>query len=152
LEQRLKKRGHAVVCVAEGAGQDLITKDPSKQERDASGNIRLADIGMYLKDKINEYFRDKNITINLKYIDPSYMIRSVPSSPNDSIFCALLGQYAVHAGMAGKTDMLVGQWNNVFTHIPISVGTSKKNEIDPNSRFWFNVLEATGQPASMISD
>ncbi len=151
LEQRLKKRGHAVVCVAEGAGQDLMVQDPSKQEHDASGNVRLADIGMYLKDVINDYFKQKGVSINLKYIDPSYMIRSVPSSPNDSIFCALLGQYAVHAGMAGKTDMLVGQWNNIFTHIPITVGTSRKNEIDPNSRFWFNVLEATGQPARMIN-
>ena len=126
-------------------------EDPAKQGRDASGNIKLADIGLYLRDAINEYFRGRNIPVSLKYIDPSYMIRSAPANPNDALFCALLGQYAVHAGMAGKTDMIVGQWNNIFTHIPISVVTSKRNQINPHSRLWFNVLEATGQPADMTN-
>ncbi len=149
LEQRLARRGHAVICVAEGAGQDILVKDPGKQGRDASGNIKLADIGLYLRDAISEYFKGKNIPVSVKYIDPSYLIRSAPANPNDSFFCALLGQYAVHAGMAGKTDMIVGQWNNIFTHVPIGVVTSKRNQINPHSRLWFNVLEATGQPADM---
>jgi 6-phosphofructokinase 1 len=151
LEQRLARRGHAVICVAEGAGQNLLVKEPDKQGRDASGNIKLADIGIFLRDAIIEHFKSKNNPVALKYIDPSYMIRSAPANPNDALFCALLGQYAVHAGMAGKTDMIVGQWNNIFTHIPISVVTSKRNQINPHSRLWFNVLEATGQPADMTN-
>ncbi len=149
LEERLKRRGHAVICVAEGAGQDITGNDPSTMGKDASGNVKLADIGIFLKDKITEYFNKKSMEITLKYIDPSYLIRSTHANPNDSIYCALLGQFAVHAGMSGKTDMVVGQWNNIFSHIPIEAAVSKRNQIDPNSRFWFNVLEATGQPASM---
>jgi 6-phosphofructokinase 1 len=151
LEKRLERRGHAVICVAEGAGQDLLMKDTSQQKCDASGNIVLEDIGVYLKMKISEYFKELNVPINLKYIDPSYMIRSAPANPNDSIFCTLLGQFAVHAAMMGRTDITIGQWNNVYTHVPIELVISKRNQIDPNSRFWYNVLEATGQPVSMVN-
>ncbi len=149
LDERLSKRGHAVICVAEGAGQDLLVNDKDGQARDASGNVVLADIGMYLRDKIKEYFKKREKTINLKYIDPSYMIRSAPAGASDSIFCALLGQYAVHAAMAGKTDLVIGQWNNIYTHMPIELVISKRKQIDPNSRFWYNVMDATGQPFSM---
>ena len=148
LEQRLKKRGHAVICVAEGAGQDILQREGPK-EYDASGNVRLADIGVYLKDRINGYFKQKDIEINLKYIDPSYMIRSAPAVPDDSIYCAILGQHAVHAAMAGKTDLVIGQWNNMFTHVPIELAISKRKQIDPYSRFYNSVIEATGQPVSM---
>ncbi len=151
LEERMKRRGHAVICVAEGAGQDLLRGDRSAQAHDASGNVRLEDIGVYLKERINRYFESRNITINLKYIDPSYTIRSAPAVPNDSIFCALLGQYAVHAAMAGKTDLVIGLWNNVYTHIPIEKAISERKRINVNSQFWFNVVEATGQPFSMMN-
>ena len=151
LEGRLMDRQHAVICVAEGAGQDLIQKDIDSCEKDASGNARLKDIGVFLKDKIDEYFKSRNIEVNLKYIDPSYMIRSAPAVPNDSIFCAQLGQYAVHAAMAGKTDLVMGQWNNNYTHVPIDLAISKKKFINPNSRFWFSVIDATGQPEKMVN-
>lgn len=148
LEKRILKRHHAVVCVAEGAGQDLLVGD-KEVERDESGNIKLEDIGIYLRDKITAYFKAKNIQINLKYIDPSYMIRSAPANPNDSIFCNLLGQNAVHAAMAGKTNLLIGLWNNIFTHVPIELAISKRKQIDPNSTFWNSVLQATGQSPNM---
>jgi len=104
-----------------------------------------------MKEKIDAYFKSKNIEVNLKYIDPSYMIRSAPAVPNDAIFCAQLGQYAVHAAMAGKTDLVIGQWNNNYTHVPIDLAISKKKFINPNSRFWFSVVDATGQPEKMIN-
>ncbi len=151
LENRLRERQHAVICVAEGAGQDLILKDSASQEKDASGNLKLKDIGVFMKEKIEDYFKSRKIEVNLKYIDPSYMIRSAPAVPNDSIFCAQLGQYAVHAGMAGKTDLVIGQWNNNYTHVPIDLAISKKKFINPNSRFWFSVIDATGQPEKMIN-
>jgi 6-phosphofructokinase 1 len=149
LKKRMKKRQHAVICVAEGAGQDLLGKEESSQKHDASGNARLEDIGVYLKNEINRYFEKEGMEINLKYIDPSYIIRSAPPVPNDSIFCAQLGQFAVHAGMAGKTDMVIGLWNNVYTHVPIELAVSKRKVIDPASRFWHTVIDATGQPLSM---
>ncbi|HNX22904.1 MAG TPA: ATP-dependent 6-phosphofructokinase [Spirochaetota bacterium] len=151
LEGRLKDRQHAVICVAEGAGQDLIQKDVDSQVKDASGNVKLKDIGIFLKEKIEEYFKSRYIEVNLKYIDPSYMIRSAPAVPNDAIFCAQLGQYAVHAAMAGKTDLIIGQWNNNYTHVPIDLAISKKKYINPNSRFWFSVIDATGQPEKMTN-
>jgi 6-phosphofructokinase 1 len=151
LEDRLNLRQHAVICVAEGAGQELIQKDANSQERDASGNIKLKDVGIFLREKIEEYFKKKKIEVSLKYIDPSYMIRSAPSVPNDAIFCAQLGQYAVHAAMAGKTDLIIGQWNNNYTHVPIELAISKKKFINPNSRFWCSVIDATGQPEKMVN-
>ena len=150
LEERLKRRGHAVICAAEGAGQELLAKNTAK-EQDASGNPVLEDIGQYLRDIIKAYFSKNKIKINLKYIDPSYIIRSTPANSNDAIFCAMLGQYAVHAGMAGKTGMLIGIWNNIYTHVPIELVISERKQIDPNSRFWYNVLAATGQPVDMRS-
>ena len=144
LEQRLKKRDHAVIIVAEGAGQNLM--GGAKQETDASGNVRYNDIGIFLRDEIKRYFAAKNIPINLKYIDPSYTIRSVLPTANDSVFCDNLSRYAVHAAMAGKTDLVIGLWYNVFTHVPIEVATAKRKTIQPRSNLWLSVLEATGQP------
>lgn len=151
LEKRLLERQHAVIVVAEGAGQNIMEQDGTV-ERDASGNVKLKDIGLFLKDRIEKHFKKKSIEMSLKYIDPSYMIRSSPAVPNDSIYCAQLGQYAVHAGMAGKTDLVIGQWNNNYTHVPIELAISKQRKINPTSRFWFTVLDATGQPERMVND
>ena len=143
LEIRLQQRKHAVIVVAEGAGQKFF--GINKDERDESGNIRLKDIGLFLKDKIISYFKSRNITITLKYIDPSYMIRSLPANANDHVFCSFLGRDAVHAGMAGKTGLLIGHWNNYFVHIPMSASAGKRKRINPNKKLWLSVLHATGQ-------
>ena len=152
LKKRLQRRHHAVICVAEGAGQDLLANDDSESQHDASGNVKLDDIGLFLKEKIKNYFKKEGIEVNLKYIDPSYNIRSTPANPNDAIFCEMLGQYAVHAGMAGKTDIIIGQWNNIYAHIPIELAVSKRKQVNPNSRFWYNVIQSTGQPESMVNN
>ncbi len=151
LQKRLKDRGHAVICVAEGAGQELLKKEGADVMKDASGNVMLDDIGIFMKNSISRYFKELGIEISMKYIDPSYIIRSTLANANDSIYCALLGQYAVHAAMAGKTDMVVGQWNNFFTHVPIELAISRRKKMDPNSRVWHNVLQATGQPFVMVN-
>ncbi len=143
LEKRLKNRGHSVIVVAEGAGQKFF-KD-QEHERDESGNIRLKDIGLLLKDAITSYFESKKIEISLKYIDPSYMIRSLPANANDHVFCSFLGRDAVHAGMAGKTKLLIGRWNNHFVHLPMNACAGKRKQISPNGKLWLNVLDATGQ-------
>ena len=143
LEKRLERRGHAVILVAEGAGQELMGKCDAT---DASGNIKMADIGIFLKEKITAYFQERQIEINLKYIDPSYIIRSMPANPNDSIYCARLGTNAVHAAMAGKTELLVGLMHNRFVHVPIGMAVARKNNINPDGGLWRSVIEATGQP------
>ncbi|MHC1725884.1 MAG: ATP-dependent 6-phosphofructokinase [Syntrophobacteraceae bacterium] len=143
LEERLDSKGHAVVVAGEGAGQDLMEKT---LQRDASGNVRFGDIGSFLRDRINEHFKGMRKEINLKYIDPSYTIRSVPANAHDSAFCLLLGQSAVHAGMAGRTNMVVGDWGGVITHVPIPMAVSKRKKIDPDGWIWDTVLASTGQP------
>jgi 6-phosphofructokinase 1 len=147
LKQRLESRKHAVIVVGEGAGQELMK---ATGERDESGNIRFGDIGLLLKDRIQSYFKKIEMDVTLKYIDPSYTIRSMPANPHDSGFCLLLGHNAVHAGMSGKTNMVVGHWNNEFTHVPIPMAVSKRKQIDPYSRLWSNVLSCTGQPKEMV--
>ena len=118
--------------------------------RDASGNSRFGDIGIFLRDQIKAYLGKAGIEVNLKYIDPSYTIRSMPANGRDSAFCLLLGYNAVHAGMAGRTNMVVGFWKNEFTHLPISLAVSHRKTIDPEGRLWSNVLACTGQPRELL--
>ena len=151
LEDRMKKRGHAVILVAEGAGQELMNQQSTEQKTDASGNIRLQDIGLFLKDAISRHFREINLEINLKYIEPSYLIRSVPANASDSIYCSSLGQYSVHAAMAGKTGLLVALRKNEYVHLPLSAAISGR-QLDPHGSVWQRVLETTGQPAQMRND
>lgn len=148
LENRLKKRGHAVILVAEGAGQYFFLKK-DKPDTDASGNVKLFDIGTFLKKKIEAYFKKIDFEINLKYFDPSYMIRSVPANASDSLYCGALSNYAVHAAMAGKTGMVVGLFNDVFVHLPLRAVASKRKTVDPEGNVWMQVLESTGQPPHM---
>ena len=143
LENRLQLRNHAVIVVAEGFGQRFF--DDAGNECDASGNIRLKDIGIYLKNKIQSYFAQKNIEISLKYIDPSYMIRSLPANANDSVFCGFLGRDAVHAAMAGKTKLIISHWNNFFVHVPLQLSAGKRKQVTPTGKLWRTVLESTGQ-------
>jgi 6-phosphofructokinase 1 len=142
LEKRLESRHHAVIVVAEGAGQDLLT---AHAERDASGNVKFGDIGVFLRDRIIDHFRQARVEVSLKYIDPSYTIRSVPTTANDSAFCLILGQNAVHAGMAGRTGMVVGNWRGEFTHVPIAAAVSQRRHINPQGKLWTGVISTTGQ-------
>jgi 6-phosphofructokinase 1 len=148
LEKRMQASGHAVILVAEGAGQELMRQKSDEQKTDASGNIRLHDIGLFLKNAIEKHFREIHQEINLKYMEPSYLIRSVPANASDSIYCSSLGQYAVHAAMAGKTGLLVALRKEEYVHLPLSAAISGR-QIDPQGNIWLRVLETTGQPAEM---
>ncbi len=135
-------------CWASGAGQEHI-ESAAETPRDASGNVRLKDIGLFLRDRIVQHMHQRGVPVAIKYIDPSYTIRSLPANSMDSSFCLILGQHAVHAGMAGRTDMLVGYWNGRFTHVPIALATAHRKQLDPDGEVWQRVLGATGQPARM---
>jgi len=150
LRDRLEKKRHAVVVVAEGAGQELFTNEEAGGAKfDPSGNVVLQDIGVYLRDRIVQDFADRKIETTVKYIDPSYTIRSLPANSFDAQLCLVLGQYAVHAAMAGRTRMVVGVWNHHFTHIPLELAVSGSKQIDPDDEAWQRVIESTGQPAWM---
>jgi 6-phosphofructokinase 1 len=144
LRQRILQSKHAVIAVAEGAGQHLFAG--GKDSCDASGNKHYQDIGVYLRDKICDYFRDENIPISLKYIDPSYLIRSVPANTADRILSDQMARYAVHSAIAGNTDVLIGLWNNVFVHVPICTAIRAKRRMEVAGELWTNVLLTTGQP------
>lgn len=147
LRNRIASRGHAVIVVAEGAGQNHLQ---ATGERDASGNIRLKDIGIHLRDRITEDFQQHQMDLNLKYIDPSYIIRSVPATTQDRIYCQRLAQAAVHAAMAGKTGIIVARWHGAYVHVPIEIVTSCPRTVDTRKDIWFSVLESTGQPPSLL--
>jgi 6-phosphofructokinase 1 len=144
VERRLQRRQHALIVVAEGAGQDLI---PGDVGRDRSGNLKLKDIGLFLVRELQTYFAQRNTEVSIKYIDPSYIIRSVPARPPDSVYCSRLAQNAVHAAMCGKTEMVVGSWHGRFVHVPMRLLVTGRQRVDPGSDLWLSVLEATGQPA-----
>jgi 6-phosphofructokinase 1 len=144
LRQRIERRGHAVIVVAEGAGQNLF--EAKESGTDASGNAKFRDIGVYLKQRLTEYFAGVGMECNLKYIDPSYEIRSVPANAFDSVYCIRLAHNAVHAAMSGRTEMVVGRWHGRFVHVPIPMAVHERYCVDTSGDLWTTVLEATGQP------
>ncbi len=146
LRRRLEARHHAVVVVAEGAGQDLLAG--AGTVKDASGNKLHADIGPFLKDRILAHMKQANVPAEVKYFDPSYLVRSVPANSDDAILCDQLARNAVHAAMAGKTNLVIGFWNSLFTHVPIPLAVSAKKHVDPAGSLWTSVLAATGQPVA----
>jgi 6-phosphofructokinase 1 len=145
---RIKRDGYVVIVVAEGAGQDLLG---NAAERDASGNRRHGDVGAFLKDQVSQMFRARGVQPNIKYIDPSYMIRSLPANARDANFCLRLGHAAVHAGMAGKTDVVIGSWRRRLTHVPIPLAGSSRKKIDTDGYLWQTVLSVTGQDDDLLS-
>jgi len=149
LERRLAEKHHAVVVVAEGAGQELCASDGAV-ERDASGNAKLADVGVFLRDRIAAHFSKRRFDATVRYIDPSYTIRSQPATASDAQLCLALGQYAAHAAMAGRTDVVVGTWNQHPVHVPIPLAVACRRRLDTDGDFWRHVLDATGQPPSMV--
>jgi 6-phosphofructokinase 1 len=146
--QRIQRDGYAVIVVAEGAGQNLLDETT---EFDASGNRLHGDIGVYLKEVIPEKFRARGTSVSLKYIDPSYMIRSLPANARDANFCLRLGHAAVHAGMAGKTDTVIGSWRRRLTHVPIPMAVASRKQVDTDGYLWQTVLSVTGQPEDLDS-
>ncbi len=142
LEKRLDERKHAVIVAAEGAGKKFLKN---------SGDSTENDIGIYLKNRIIEYFKKKDINVTLKYVDPSYMIRSLPANSNDRVFCSFLGRNAVHAGMSGKTKLVIGYWNNHFVHVPLTAVAGRQKYVNIKGSMWMNVLGATGQ-GSLVNE
>jgi 6-phosphofructokinase 1 len=144
LARRVRERDHAVIVVAEGAGQDLVPAEEAGV--DASGNKKLHDIGLFLRRRITDHFAAEGLELNLKYIDPSYAIRSVAANPFDSVYCIRLAQNAVHAALAGRTEIVIGRWRGRYVHIPMALAVSRRNQVCPDGDLWLSVLEATGQP------
>jgi 6-phosphofructokinase 1 len=147
LERRLRRHAHAVIVVAEGAGQELCLQAPDSGT-DASGNARLGDIGYVLKTRIVDHFAKQRVDVTLKYIDPSYHIRSVPALPTDSVYCWNMARNAVHAAMAGNTELLIGRWHGRFVHVPLPLATRFRKQVDTSGDLWMSVIESTGQPVS----
>jgi len=143
LQRRILKRSHAVVVVAEGAGQDLLPQ--GEAERDASGNLKLKNIGPFLRERIERHFKAANIPMVLRYFDPSYSIRSRPANAEDAIQCDFFARNAVHAAMAGKTDLVIGMLHDTFIHVPIEMAKPKR--LNPDNFWWQEVLATTGQSA-----
>ncbi len=144
LRKRVERCGHAVVVVAEGAGQELMGGHGG--EKDASGNSKLGDIGVFLKQKVTEDFAAAKLELNLKYFDPSYFVRSVKANPFDAVYCLRLAHNAVHAAMAGRTEVVVSRWHGRFVLLPIPLAVRERHTVDPNGDLWMSVLESTGQP------
>ena len=143
IERVLDAQGHAVVVVAEGAGQDLFA---GVTGADASGNAKLHDIGGLLRDRITAHLGAHGRDFQVRYVDPGYAIRSVPANSHDSVYCTRLAQAAVHAAMAGRTAIVAGRWHGRFVHLPIPLVTASRNQVDSKGDLWLSVLEATGQP------
>jgi 6-phosphofructokinase 1 len=146
IERVLDRQGNCVIVVAEGAAQDLVEDAAGV---DKSGNSRLGDVGVFLRERITGHFRGER-DVTLKYIDPSYAIRSVAASPSDSVYCWNMARNAVHAAMAGNTEMLIGRWHGRFVHVPMKLATRSRKQVDAGDDLWTSVIEATGQPRQFL--
>lgn len=143
LEARLAWKNHAVLVVAEGAGQDLLG---ATGEKDASGNTKLQDIGVYLRDKINAHFKARDIEMVMRYFDPSYQIRACAANTEDALLCDRMGRHAVHAAMAGKTGLVISFLHGQYVHVPISVIARSSKHVNLEGELWRAVISSTGQP------
>ncbi|CAD7929591.1 unnamed protein product [Amoebophrya sp. A25] len=144
LARVLHTRGHAVVVVAEGAGEELMG---SAAETDKSGNKKLPAIGEFMTNAIKNYFKKLEEEVTVKYIDPSYMIRSVGPNSLDAYDCMVLSSGAVHGTMAGLTGFTVGMVNNHSCTIPIPlIERLSPRTLNPKGRTWERVLAITHQP------
>mgnify|MGYP002387239516 CR=1 FL=1 len=144
LERRLQRKPHAVVVVAEGAGQDLLG---GGRERDASGNLKLQGVGLFLKDRIDAHFKARGVEMVLRYFDPSYQIRGCAANTEDALLCDRMARHAVHAAMAGKTGLVISFLNGQFVHVPIAEIAQGGKQLDLEGELWRAVLSCTGQPA-----
>ncbi|PWA38268.1 Phosphofructokinase [Artemisia annua] len=153
VEKRLKENGHMVIVVAEGAGQELLAAETkTSTAQDASGNKLLQDVGLWISDKIKGHFaKQPSMPITLKYIDPTYMIRAVPSNASDNVYCTLLAQSCVHGVMAGYTGFTSGLVNGRQTYIPFNRITEKQNNVVITDRMWARLLSSTNQPSFLRS-
>jgi len=149
LQERLARKRHAVIVVAEGAGQNLIPRD--SVQKDASGNTLHADIGVYLRDRIRTHFADRQVPVNVRYIDPSYIIRGQSANTEDAVLCDRLARHAVHAAMAGKSGLIIGLLHERFIHVPVEMATHGRKKVEPFSSLWNAVLASTGQPLSFVN-
>jgi 6-phosphofructokinase 1 len=145
LERRLEKKAHAVVVIAEGAGQELLGASDAK---DASGNAKLEDIGQFLRDAINTHFKSRNIEMTMRYLDPSYQIRGCPANTEDALLCDRMGRHAVHAAMSGRTGLVISYLNSQFVHVPIDIIAAGSKRLDLQGELWQAVISSTGQPAA----
>jgi 6-phosphofructokinase 1 len=148
LQQRMRIKSHAVIVVAEGAGQDLLAAEAGA--RDASGNVKLRDIGLFLREQIEAFFKREGVPVVLRYFDPSYQVRSRPANCEDSVLCDLFARHAVHAAMAGRTGVVIGFLHERFIHVPIELLATHTKRLDPASGWWRSVLAATGQPERFV--
>ncbi|XP_037474293.1 ATP-dependent 6-phosphofructokinase 3-like [Triticum dicoccoides] len=147
VERRLKENKHMVIVVAEGAGQDIIAKSiPTSDQQDASGNKLLLDIGLWLTHKIKDHFKSKKMEMTIKYIDPTYMIRAIPSNATDNVYCTLLAHSAIHGAMAGYSFTIV-MVNGRHAYIPFYRVTSTRNKVKITDRMWARLLSPTNQPS-----
>lgn len=144
LERRLRRRNHAVIVIAEGAGQEFF--DDGELGSDASGNKKLGDIGIFLKQQIARHFKEIDLDHSIKYIEPSYLIRSTAPNANDQLFCDSCARSAVHAAMAGRSGMLIGNRHRHIVHVPMKALTGQERTVSPDGDLWFSVRENTGQP------
>jgi len=143
LERRFAGgKDHAVIVVAEGAGQKFFD---GAAEKDASGNVLKKDIGTFLRDRIKDHFSKKGVDHTVKYFDPSYTIRSVPARGTDAIRCYMLARNAVHAAMAGRTDCVIGEAGDSYTLVPIALATIERQRLNLSGDLWRCVMDATGQ-------
>ncbi|MBB4686898.1 ATP-dependent 6-phosphofructokinase [Amycolatopsis jiangsuensis] len=151
VEQHVRTKGHVVIVLAEGAGQELLEEHGLPQQNgrgtDASGNLKLGDIGGLLQASITAHLTAVGLSPTMRYIDPSYAVRSIAANAYDSVYCLRLAHAAVHAAMAGRTEAAVARWRRRFVHVPLSLMTSRRNQVDPDGDLWMSVLETTCQPA-----
>ena len=135
VNEKLDEKDHCILVVAEGVNTRVV---------DGNGPVTVdGDVGPWLCAQLKANLE----SISLKYVDPSYAVRSAPSNAADTIFCSRLAQHAAHGALGGSTAFAVGTVNTHYVEIPLQDFANRAAVCAVTGRIFGDLVRSTGQPA-----
>ncbi len=138
LKRRAMGRQDGVAVIAEGLAYKLGDREELEKllgrqvPMDAAGHPRLSEIplGRWLRDEIQERFRQRGESVSLVTHDIGYELRSADPTPADVAYCRSLGYHSIRLFMSSTQyagGVIVTMHNGNLLPIPLN------DVIDPDT-------------------